>query len=43
MTALQWSSKDLELATTLYEGDTLVSPILPNFSCQVGELFDEIL
>jgi hypothetical protein len=33
----------LELAATLYEGDLLVSPILPGFSCQVRELFDEIL
>jgi Uma2 family endonuclease len=32
----------LELAVTLYEEDKLVSPILPSFSCQVGELFDEI-
>ena len=32
----------LELAATLYEGDTLVSPVLPDFSCQVRELFDEL-
>jgi Uma2 family endonuclease len=33
----------LELAATLYEEDILMSPILPGFSCQVSELFDEIL
>ncbi len=33
----------LELAATLYENDMLVSPLLPDFSCQVRELFDEIL
>lgn len=32
----------LELAATLYEGDMLVSPTLPEFSCKVGELFDEL-
>ncbi len=32
----------LELVATLYEGDTLLSPILPSFSCQVRELFDEL-
>jgi Uma2 family endonuclease len=32
----------LELTATLYEGDILVSPVLPSFSCQVRELFDEI-
>ena len=30
---------DLRLATTLRESDTLTSPLLPGFSCQVAALF----
>jgi Uma2 family endonuclease len=33
----------LALAATLYETDVLESPLLPGFSCRVGQLFDEIM
>ena len=29
----------LQLVTTLFSGDTLTSPLLPGFSCDVGRLF----
>jgi len=32
----------LTLATTLYETDTLESPLLPGFRCQISQLFDGI-
>jgi Uma2 family endonuclease len=32
----------LELAETLFKNDTLQSPLLPGFSCQVADLFDEL-
>ncbi len=32
----------LALTATLYETDLLESPLLPGFSCRVGQLFDEI-
>jgi len=32
----------LTLIATLYEGDILESPLLPGFSCQISQLFDEI-
>ncbi len=33
----------LELISTLYEPDTLQSPLLPGFSCPVNEIFEEIV
>ena len=32
----------LKLHSTLYENDLLQSPLLPDFSCQLSQLFDEI-
>lgn len=34
---------ELKHAMTLYENDTLQSPILPAFSCQVSQLFADVL
>jgi len=33
----------LKLAKTLYENDVLESPLLPGFSCQVSQVFDDAL
>ena len=33
----------LELVQTLFEKDTLKSPLLPGFSCQVWELFEDVI
>ncbi len=33
----------LKLNRTLYENDTLQSPLLPGFTCQVSQLFDDSL
>ncbi len=32
----------LKLYSTLYANDLLQSPLLPGFSCQISQLFDEI-
>lgn len=32
----------LKLYSTLYENDTLQSPLLPGFTCQVSKLFPKI-
>jgi hypothetical protein len=32
----------LQLLATLYETDTLTSPLLPGFACQVVTLFDSL-
>ena len=34
---------DLKQALTLFENDTLQSPILPEFSCRVSEIFADVL
>ena len=31
---------DLELVQTLWSGDTLISPLLPGFACQIDRLFE---
>lgn len=32
----------LQLVATLYEADTLQSPLLPGFSCQIATLFEDV-
>jgi Uma2 family endonuclease len=33
----------LELVATLYEEDNLQSPLLPDFKCQVSEIFEDVI
>jgi len=33
----------LELIQTLFETDTLTSPLLPGFSCKVSEIFEKVI
>lgn len=33
----------LELVATLYEEDSLQSPLLPGFKCQVSEIFEDVI
>lgn len=33
---------ELRVHSTLYKTDTLISPHLPNFTCRVGQFFDDI-
>jgi Uma2 family endonuclease len=40
---LERASSILEVVQTLFEKDILRSPLLPGFSCKVGELFEDIV